>query len=148
MVESKAIRAVVEWYENDGWIVKSVERDRCGFDLQCAKNDTSEDVEVKGVRGSKTCFMITQGEVHQARTNPRFVLRVVTRALSQSSTIVRYSGREFERRFRLSPIQYRAVPRTLLLHAKVSEAILGCRRVVRPPSRTEHWRARPGDAPG
>lgn len=108
LVEAAAIRAVVAWYENDGWKVKSVERERCGFDLHCAKDGVSEDVEVKGVRGSERSFMITQGEVHQARTNPRFVLRVVTLALSPSPVIDRYSGAEFRQRFQLSPIQYRA----------------------------------------
>lgn len=108
MVEAAAMRAVAAWYRTRGWGVKRRDRDRCGFDLQCSKDDVIEDVEVKGVRSSEPSFIITAGELKQANRNPRFVLRIVTSALSSSATITRYSGPVFRRRFRLSAIQYRA----------------------------------------
>ena len=102
---------MVKTYEADGWSVRSVERDKCGFDLECTKNGRVEDVEVKGVRGAVPCFIVTAGEVKQAQTNPTFVLVVVTSAMSVSPTLTKYSGAEFCRRFDLSAVQYRGDPR-------------------------------------
>ncbi len=109
LVESAAVRAVVKHYA--GWSVQSVERDKCGFDLECAKGDVVEQVEVKGVRGTGLCFVITAGEVRQARENAKFFLVVVTSALSPSPTLTKFSGTEFGQRFDLSAIQYRAALR-------------------------------------
>jgi hypothetical protein len=111
LVEAGAIRAVRKAYEEDEWVVRSVERAKCGFDLECKKERAVENVEVKGVRATDQCFIITAGEVQQARNNPRFVLMVVTSALSASPTLTRYSGAEFCRQFDLSAVQYRAVLR-------------------------------------
>lgn len=108
LVESAAIRAVVRAYREDGWSVRSVERDKCGFDLECKRNGVVEQVEVKGVRGTGLCFLITAGEVTQSRTNGKFFLVVVTSALSASPTLTKFSGAEFCRRFDMSAIQYRA----------------------------------------
>jgi hypothetical protein len=110
-VEEAAIAAVRRQYELDGWSVRSVEREKCGFDLKCSKDTIVQDVEVKGARGTVQSFLITAGEVAQARTNPNFVLVVVTSALSTSPVLNRYSGCEFCRRFGLSVVQYRAVLR-------------------------------------
>jgi hypothetical protein len=108
LVESASVRAVVKAYEADRWLVRSVERDRCGFDLECTKDGEVEHVEVKGVRGSGLCFLITAGEVEQARANANFFLLVVTSALTASPTLTKFTGADFCRRFDLSAIQYRA----------------------------------------
>ena len=108
LVESAAVRAVVAHYVAGDWSVRSVERDKCGFDLECAKGGVVEQVEVKGVRGAGLCFMITAGEVKQAQTNPNFILVVVTSALAATPTLTKFSGAEFVRRFDLAAIQYRA----------------------------------------
>lgn len=107
-VEAAAVRAVWKWYTDRGWSIRSVERDRCGFDLECTKGGSEERVEVKGVRGAEPCFIITAGEVKRARLDRRFVLMVVTSALSRSSRISRFPGSTFVRQFDLSPVQYRA----------------------------------------
>ena len=108
LVETAAVRAVVKRYEGSSWLVRSVERDKCGFDLECTKGGAVEQVEVKGVSGTGLCFIITAGEVKQARENPKFFLVVVTSALSPSPIITKFSGVEFGQRFDLSAIQYRA----------------------------------------
>ena len=100
---------MVKTYEANGWSVRSVERDKCGFDLKCSINGKVEQVEVKGVRGTGLCFIITAGEVEQARRNRKFFLVVVTSALSSSPKATKFSGVEFCRQFKLSPIQFRAV---------------------------------------
>jgi hypothetical protein len=108
LVETAAVEAVAREYQWGGWSVRSVERDNCGFDLECTKGVTVEQVEVKGVRGTGLCFVITAGEVRQARENPKFVLVVVTSALSPSPTLTKFSGVEFGQQFDLAAIQYRA----------------------------------------
>jgi hypothetical protein len=55
------------------------------------------------------CFIITAGEVKQARENAKFFLVVVTSALSALPKLTKFSGVEFGRRFELSAVQYRAV---------------------------------------
>jgi len=107
-VEQAAIQAVTDAYDKEGWRVRSVEHERCGFDLECRRLEEKEDVEVKGVSGSQQNFVITAGEVQQARTNPRFVLVVVTQARTTIPQLHRYSGREFWQQFSLTPIQYRS----------------------------------------
>jgi hypothetical protein len=109
LVEIAAIEAAKRQYESNGWSVHSVEREKLGFDLECRKNSVIECVEVKGVQGDQQSFIITYGEVEQARTNPRFVLVVVTSALSPTPVLTKFTGEEFVKRFRLSVLQYRAV---------------------------------------
>ena len=108
-VEEAAIAVVKEKYDLAGWKVRSVERDKCGFDLECHKGETTENVEVKGVSGTEQSFFITAGEVEQAKINSKFVLIVVTSALSSSPVMTRYPGTEFFRLFELKVVQYRAV---------------------------------------
>jgi Domain of unknown function (DUF3883) len=111
LVEESAIAAVKKHYECEGWNVHSVERQKCGFDLECYKAGKMENVEVKGISGTEQSFIITAGEVEQARTNRNFVLVVVTSSLSGSPVLTRYSGPEFISCFGLSVVQYRAVLR-------------------------------------
>ena len=110
-VEEAAIAVVKEKYDLAGWKVRSVERDKCGFDLECHKGETTENVEVKGVSGTEQSFFITAGEVEQAKINSKFVLIVVTSALSSSPVLSRCSGPEFDRRFELKVVLYRAALR-------------------------------------
>jgi len=108
LVEVAAIRAVVKDYQKGGWMIRSLERAKCGFDLECQRNTEVQHVEVKGVRSTEQSFIITSNELEQARKDPKFVLIVVTLALSALPVLTRYSGTEFCRRFKLSAVQYRA----------------------------------------
>jgi len=110
-VEGCAIRCVRDWYVEQGWEVRSVEHERCGFDLVCTRPPREEYVEVKGVGGPRPIFQITAKELECAKTDPDFVLRVITLARSRKRGISRYSGKEFLEAFDLEPSQYRAAPR-------------------------------------
>ncbi len=107
-VESSAVRYVTKWYNSNGWEVESVENQKCGFDLICTKNGIQENVEVKGVSGKYCSFIITAGEVRQSEANPKFVICIVTNALSTNPNLYRCSGTEFLERFSIEPIQYKA----------------------------------------
>lgn len=107
-VMDAAVSFVSEWYEACGWDVQSVEAERCGYDLLCMKGSAEKHVEVKGVKGTVLSFIITAGEVRQARTNRRFILCVVTSALSDTPQMFRYTGQEFIQKFKLEELAYRA----------------------------------------
>ena len=69
VVEKAAVDLVTTRYRQLGWKVKTVEHEKCGFDLRCTKVRTVQEVEVKGIAGSHENFIITAGEVNQARNN-------------------------------------------------------------------------------
>jgi hypothetical protein len=106
-VEQAAITAVRNDYEARGWTVRSVERDRIGFDLECTRLGESEHVEVKGTSGVEIGFIITVGERDRSHADPRFVLYVVTEARTRS-ILHRFSGQDVSSRFDFRPLQFRA----------------------------------------
>lgn len=110
-VEVAAVSAVTKAYEAAEWQVKSVEREKVGYDLHCTKGDKFECVEVKGTSGPDEQFIITANELNKAKTDPRFVLFVVTNALTKP-TQKKYSGQQLISKFDIQPLQYRAVLRS------------------------------------
>jgi hypothetical protein len=107
-VETVAIAFVTNMYESKGWRVKSVENEKCGFDLICTNGETIENVEVKGISGDGLNFIITTGELEEAKKNNEFVLYAVTQALSVPHSN-KFSGAELSEMFNMVPLQYRAV---------------------------------------
>lgn len=112
LVDDAAIAAVRKRYERLGWTVSQQKPPGCGFDLECRKGPKIENVEVKGIRGTKQSFFITRNEVDSASTNPNFVLMVVTSALSTSPVLNQHLGAEFLQKFKLSVVQYQAALQT------------------------------------
>jgi hypothetical protein len=113
-VERAAVKAVTEWYEDEGWTVKSVEADKCGYDLLCNRTLEEKHVEVKGVQGDTVAFIITAGELRQAETDPDFILCVVTSALTSASSLNFYDSSEFAAELDLRPLAYRVSLRTAI----------------------------------
>lgn len=112
LVERAAVEHVTGWYKAAGWRVKSVEALRCGFDLICKKGAIEQHVEVKGVQGREPAFIITAGEVNQAKSDAGFIICIVTSALSDKREMFRYTGSELISKFELAPIAYRVSRRT------------------------------------
>ena len=108
IVERAAISTIKARYEAEDWVVRSVEDDQCGYDLECTRSSDVIHVEVKGTAGSVESFIITAGEVKQAKINPRFHIAVVTMATSANPVVTSYTGAEFVTRFSLAAIQYKA----------------------------------------
>ncbi len=106
-VETASINAVIARYESEGWQVKSVERDRVGYDLHCTRKREVELAEVKGIAGFSQMCIVTEGERQVAAKRSGSVVWLVTAALSKPE-LHRYSGFEFLTMFELTPIQYRA----------------------------------------
>jgi len=109
-VERAAVRYVSGWYRRQGWKVKSVEAEKCGYDLRCKRNSVIEHVEVKGIAGSEPCFNITASEVNQAQINPAFIIYIVTASLSKSPKGLRLTGIQLHEQFTFRPLQYHATP--------------------------------------
>lgn len=110
-VEKAAITAVTEWYKDDGRVVQSVERDKCGYDLLCKRTIEEKHVEVKGIKGEMVAFIITAGEARRAQNDDDFVLCAVTLALSHYPILHFYDWAELSSDFGLSPLAYRVTPR-------------------------------------
>lgn len=106
-VEQAAIKYVTDDYTKNGWIVKSIESEKCGFDLLCTKGEAQEYVEVKGVQGDSVSFIVTAGEVRQSQKNKKFVLCVVTSALS-TPKLHKFTAKEFHEQFMIEPVSYKA----------------------------------------
>jgi Domain of unknown function (DUF3883) len=109
-VEKAAIKFAKRWYRQGGWKVRSVERERVGFDLKCVKGPEEEQVEVKGVQGPGLSLVITAGEVRHLQEVPGGVVFIVNNTLTKPSP-TRLSGREFLGRFELVPLSYNARPK-------------------------------------
>jgi len=107
-VEQAAIQFVMNWYQEDGWEVLSVEQKKCGYDLHCTKADEEEHVEVKGIRGNAPQFMMTASEVNLSHSDPAFRLCLVLNALTNPS-LSYLTGREFTQQAQLTPLTFRIV---------------------------------------
>jgi hypothetical protein len=87
-VEKAAIREARRHLRKLRWEVKSVEREKLGYDLECRRGREILRVEVKGIRGSENVFILTALEHRRAMTDPRFSLCLVTQALSEPSVVL------------------------------------------------------------
>jgi hypothetical protein len=104
-VEKAAISFVIKDYESKHWRVRSVESEKCGFDLVCRRGSTEENVEVKGIKGEKMSFIITAAEASQAKINDKFVLCIVLSAVSNPK-LYRFKGESFLKKFDLKPVSF------------------------------------------
>jgi hypothetical protein len=107
-VEQAAVNLVRKQRESDGWEVRSVEREQCGYDLDCRRNGREQHLEVKGTRKEPTQFVMTAGELRRAYEDSALVLVVVGHTLSDTPTVEEWRGRSFEDVFQLAPLRYLA----------------------------------------
>lgn len=84
LVEAAAIKEVRRYYRSAGYVVQSVEQEKCGWDLTCTSSDgRTLHVEVKGVSGSRPTFLLTRNEFSSMVVDGAWHLAVVTDALSK-----------------------------------------------------------------
>ncbi|MBK7197537.1 MAG: DUF3883 domain-containing protein [Myxococcales bacterium] len=82
-VERAAVRAVTRKLTARGWHVKSVEAAKVGYDLKCWTATCELHVEVKGIKGTKPTFFITQAEGAYWKGHTHARIAVVTSALTK-----------------------------------------------------------------
>lgn len=107
LIEKRAIELVIKKYKSTGWVVKSVESEKRGFDLLCQKGKKEEHVEVKGLSNTEIAFTLTAREYQYASKESRFRICIVTDALTKSPRIHSFSFDGLISNFRINPIAYR-----------------------------------------
>ncbi len=111
-VEAASVEFSIAQLESEGWQVESVEAQKIGYDLHCKQGDQSLHVEVKGTSGEEQSFIITANEFAQAKSDPDFILFLVTKALESNPSLHRFTGQELVASFSFDPLQYRACKKT------------------------------------
>jgi hypothetical protein len=103
-------RAATDFVKSDfvrrGWKVKDVSRENRGYDLLCEKRGQKLHLVVKGVSGTAHKFIITANEKNCWSEDKRFVLALVTNALTTNQKLALYRGPKDAERFSFSPISY------------------------------------------
>jgi hypothetical protein len=84
--EKRAIHVVKTYFDINGWQLKRDRQlDGCGYDLEFVKADQELHVEVKGIKGSKITFNLTELEWQRVLDDELFTVAAVTEVL-QSET--------------------------------------------------------------
>jgi tetratricopeptide (TPR) repeat protein len=110
-IERAALVIITSQYIRDGWMVRSVEKSKRGYDLACRKDGVREDVSVRGVAGRQPAFELNADEIREAEYNNNFVLWVVSSALGNYAC-QRWLGKEVLADFDLKPTNFVAKPKT------------------------------------
>lgn len=92
IVERAAMDAVIAHYA--GWSCRDVSMDKVGWDIEFThQSGEVAKVEVKGLSGSRPTVLLTVNELNAAKTDPEWILALVTRALDdEQRTINEYDG--------------------------------------------------------
>lgn len=95
-IERAAIRVCCEHFENLGYLVKSVEKDNLGWDLEATSGKTMLRVEVKGLSGPAFSIELTPNEYRAfSEQSEAYRLAVVTAALGNPIlSVCRYSAEQ------------------------------------------------------
>ena len=105
-VERAAVTYVSEWYRLQGWTVTSVESEKRGYDLVCERASSELHVEVKGMNGNGKQFILTAREFETGFQDSKFVLALVSSALSEKPTLQQWTAKEFREAFTFNAIHY------------------------------------------
>lgn len=81
-VELAAVQTVMDTLRSKGYNVASVESLNLGWDLTARREGEELHIEVKGAAGAVPKFFLTGNEFRTSRTDPAWVLAVVTSALT------------------------------------------------------------------
>ena len=109
-IERAAVQHVTRWYEARHWKVRSRERDKIGYDLDCTKNGTVRHVEVKGRGTTGRVILLTVQEWARAMKDKDFVLAVVSELGNGSRRphFQQWDGVGVQKSFMIRPIVYHA----------------------------------------
>ena len=105
-VERAAMRCVIRYYGDRGWEVRDVSAGNQGYDLFCKKGAAIRHIEVKGAGGDSEKFIITANEAQTWESDSRYVLALVTNALSKKPSLTEFVGPQGRQGFTFDPISY------------------------------------------
>ncbi len=106
IVEQAAMKRAKRFYKNGGYSVKDVSSRNFGYDLLCSKGSNECHVEVKGVKGNKHQFIITERELRILKSDKDYAIALVTSALSKYISITLYERSEVLKVFDFTPIAH------------------------------------------
>jgi hypothetical protein len=86
-VEMSAYAAVIRKYEESGFEVTQVWKDKVGWDLEASRGSVRLRIEVKGTEGSEIRAELTPNEYTASGTHDNFRICIVTAALSKKPTV-------------------------------------------------------------
>ena len=107
-VEKAACKAVRLYYLQKGFKVVSREKENLGYDFDVNRDTKKLHVEVKGISGSITKFIITAKEANRANADSKFRLAAVTEAMTELRRTHIFTGKEFLKKFELISLAYYA----------------------------------------
>lgn len=113
-VEQAARKAIRTHFERLGYKVKSREKENIGYDFDVRRKREELHLELKGISGEELRFPITANEVNCAKSDTKFWLAVVTKALSAQRKVRVVSRKDFLKHFVLKPLAYFAKARSSL----------------------------------
>ena len=105
-VELRAVEIVKAKYQAEGWKVRSVEQECCGYDLHCTRGRQELHVEVKGASSTADRFLITSNEFRRGFADDRFVLALVDAIATEAPRVRSWSAHEFRSQFTFEAVQY------------------------------------------
>ena len=114
IVEQAACKAVRLYYEKRGYEIISREKENLGYDFDVRRAGEELHVEVKGISGSDLRFPITANEIARARSDSKFRLTVVTKAVSGQRQIHAFSRKDFLKHFDFKPFAFFAEAKSSL----------------------------------
>jgi hypothetical protein len=115
-IEQAAITFVARHFRKKTWRVQNVSSENLGYDLVCKRSRHEMHLEVKGCKGSRVQFILTENERRVWASDHQFVLALVAEALSTAPILYLFPGPGSLLRFSLTPVSHVAVLRTNALH--------------------------------
>lgn len=108
--EKAALVAVTTHYAQNDWQVSPMDKNTCGYDLQCVRGEEQEQVLIKDVPDASAPFVLNATEINSARTCAGFVLWLVSQ--EQERTICQqWRGEEVLAKFQIEPLEYVVKPK-------------------------------------
>ena len=99
---------MIKHYEERGYTHKDMTKANCGYDFSFTKAGKELHVEIKGTSGASKHFYLTRNEHHGLESNEKWLLALVTNALTSTPNVNIYTPEEVNKNFNFDPICYEA----------------------------------------
>ncbi len=115
VIEQAARKEFKKYFKGKGYTLVSRESEKVGYDFDARRKTQELHVEVKGISGPVTRFIITAKEAECARADGNFRLAAVTEATTKNRKVHVFTGKGFLKKCGLKPISYFAEVKHSLL---------------------------------
>lgn len=106
-IEQSGINNATKYLEKLGWVLFADRQlDGVGYDLEFTKSANLVKVEIKGAAGSEVTFNLTAKELYLSKSDKKWILIVVTNALSDTPVVHEFTGLQLNT-MEIVPTQYR-----------------------------------------